>query len=85
MWVGEGRLGTWRFCMAFAGIFIRWETSLVGSCGSADSACVEGDRVGRGWTVSIAATVCVAVSAWCFTTFVREAKAYTSGVAADCV
>ena len=85
MWVGEGRLSTRSFFMTVAGIFIRWETSLVGSCGSMDSACVEGDRVGGGWTVSIATTVCVIFSAWCFTTFVRETKAYTSGVAADCV
>ena len=42
MWVGEGRLSTRSFFMTVAGIFIRWETSLVGSCGSMDSACVEG-------------------------------------------
>ena len=83
MWVGEGRLGTRPFCMAFAGIFIRWETRLVDACGSADSACVEEVRVGRGWTVNNAVTVSVAVSVWCFTTFVRKAKAYGSVVTVD--
>ena len=78
MWVGEGRLGTRPFCMAFAGIFIRWETRLVDACENADSACVEEVRVGRGWTVNNAVTVCGAVSVWCFTTFVRKAKAYGS-------
>ena len=83
MWVGEGRLGTRPFCMAFARIFIRWETRLVDACGSADSACVEEVRVGLGWTVNNAVTVCVAVSVWCFTTFVRKAKAYGSVVTVD--
>ena len=69
--------------MTVAGIFIRWETRLVGSCGSADSACVEEVRVGRGWTVNNAVTVCVAVSVWCFTTFVRKAKAYGSVVTVE--
>ena len=71
--------------MAFARVFIRWETRLVDACENADSACVEEVRVRRGWTVNNAVSVCVAVSVWRFTTFVREAKAYTSGVAADCV
>ena len=69
--------------MAFAGIFIHWETSLVDACGGADSSCVEEVRVRRGWTVNDAVSVCVAVSVWRFTTFVREAKAYCSVVTVD--
>ena len=83
MWVGEGRLGTRSFCMAFARVFILWETSLVDACENADSACVEEVRVRRGWTVNNAVSVCVAVSVWRFTTFVRKAKAYGSVVTVD--
>ena len=69
--------------MAFAGIFNRWETSLVDACGSADSACVEKVRVGRGWIVNNAVSVCGAVCVWLFTTFVRKANAYGSVVTVD--
>ena len=69
--------------MAFARVFILWETRLVDACENADSACVEEVRVGRGWTVNNAVSVCVAVSVWCFTTFVRKTKAYGSVLTVD--